>query len=119
MGNTRTSNKDILEAIEAQTAAISGLVKALTPATPVTQEPAPVTETPTTSRISEAEHQVPATYMARMDQKVSDLVAKDGQERVMYLRRNLAGEVKIAYCLKARWTSLKDNGLIGAVKVYS
>lgn len=116
MGNVRTSNKDILAAIEAQTSAINGLVGALT-GTQV-QAQAPAVETPAATESNG--HEIPKGYMETMDKKVRKLVGDDGQSRVLYLRRNLKGEYKLAYALKSRWDEgIKDNGLIGAVKVYS
>jgi hypothetical protein len=120
MGTSRTSNKDIFEAIEAQTHAISGLVAALSgqaAVTPAAQviTPAPEAQAPEVNGID-----VDKKYMGHMDKKVAKLTASDGQPRVLYLRRNLHNEVKLAYALKVRWDDgIKDNGMIGAVKVYS
>ena len=116
MGTTRTSNKDILSAIESQTAAISALVATLAGNTPAAQEPAPAVETaPSQPELPK----VDSNYLAHMTGKVESLVANDGQERVLYIRRNGHGEVKLAYCLKSRWATLRDNGKIGAIKVIS
>ena len=120
MGTQRTSMKDVKLAIEAQTDAINALVGALagqaqTPVagtidtTPVTDPtPAPVTDAP----------RFEAGYMAHMKAKVAELVKGDGQARVLYARRNLKGENKLAFCLKARWAGLRDNGKLGAIEVY-
>ena len=117
MGTQRTSMKDVLEAINAQNDTLTALVSAIAGNAPAqAQEPTPVTET--AAPVSELP-QVDSKYMAHMDAKVAKLTATDGQARVMYLRRNGHGEVKIAYCLKDRWANLKDNGKLGAVKVYS
>lgn len=121
MGTQRTSMKDVKLAIEAQTDAINALVGALAgqaqapvaagiiDTTPVTDPtPAPVADTP----------RFEAGYMAHMKAKVSELVKGDGQARVLYARRNLKGENKLAFCLKARWAGLRDNGKLGAIEVY-
>lgn len=120
MGTQRTSMKDVKLAIEAQTDAINALVGALAgqaqapvagtiDTTPVTDPtPAPVTDAP----------RFEAGYMAHMKAKVAELVKGDGQARVLYARRNLKGENKLAFCLKARWAGLRDNGKLGAIEVY-
>ena len=124
MGTQRTSMKDVLAAIEAQSNTLATLVTVLTAqAQPQVQAPAPVVK-PTVQAAPKAEpssgYDVPASYMKRMDAKVSGLTALDGKARVLYLRRNLNGETKLAFALKDRWDAgIKDNGLIGAVKVYS
>jgi hypothetical protein len=112
MGAQRTSNKDIAEKLDTLISILTAQAQAQTPA--VVTEPEPVKEAP---KAESNGHSVPATYMARMESKVQDAVNQDGEARVIYLRRNLKGETKIAYCLKARWPNLRDNGLIGAVKV--
>jgi hypothetical protein len=119
MGTQRTSNKDIADKLDT-------LISILT-----AQAQAPVVETePAVTPLGRVEPkqadtpavkghpEVPRPYWARMDSKITALTAADGQERVAYLRHNLKGETKIAYCLRARWDTLKDNGLIGAVKIY-
>jgi len=117
---TRTSNKQLLEAIEQQTAAIAALAEAMT-ANAVAQQPvaaAPVTNvTGTPETLGKAKFN--AKYMAHMDNKVKDLVAADGNSRVLYGRQNGDGEWKLAYCLKSRYdTGLKDRGFRGVIKVY-
>lgn len=123
MGSTRTSMKDVLNAIEAQNATLTALVAALAPKAqePVQITPEPVIETvPVTEPVAQAPEQprFEQRYLNHMDSKVSKLVKADGQARVLYARRNLAGEFKLAYCLKDRWAGLKDNGKLGAIKIY-
>ena len=120
MGAQRTSMKDVLAAIEAQNATLNALVSAIAgqaqaPTPTVVTEPAPVVKAEPAQEADN--YKVPAAYMERMESKVEDAVATDGLPRVIYLRRNLKGETKIAYCLKSRWPTLRDNGLLGAVKV--
>lgn len=122
MGTQRTSNRDILTAIEAQTSAINALVGAIagqvhTPVsgtidtTPVT-DPNPKADAPTKARYE-------AGYMAHMQAKVADLVANDGQSRVLYGRVNKAGEHKLAFALRTRFDKgLKDRGYQGVVAFY-
>ena len=124
MGTQRTSNKDIAEkldtlisiltsqAAQVQTPAVNAEPDTVVKAGPLPmahERKAPASETTTP--------EVDQKYMAHMTAKVQGLYDTDGQARVIYLRRNLNGEVKIAYCLKDRWLNLRDNGLIGAAKV--
>ena len=111
MGTSRASNKDILDAINALTSAIT----ATHVAAPAPVIAAPVQAAPT----GEATVNVDAKYMAHMASKVDAMVKADGQSRILYTRRNGYGEVKLAYTLASNWTTLKDRGLIGAVKVVS
>lgn len=119
MGTQRTSNRDILTAIEAQTNAINALVGAIagqvsTPPAPETQvtDPNPKADAPNKARYER-------DYMAHMQSKVADLVASDGQPRVLYGRVNKAGEHKLAYALRTRFDSgLKDRGYQGVIKFY-
>ena len=124
MGTQRTSMKDVLAAIEAQSATLATLVTVLT-AQAQTQVTQPVVRPTVQAPVNKpaepsSGYDIPASYMKRMDAKVSGLTALDGKARVLYLRRNLNGETKLAFALKDRWDDgIKDNGLIGAVKVYS
>ena len=128
MGTQRASNKDILEAIQGLTQAITAsmVAPAPTPDIPVLEAqpnilpmaherkaPAPVIK-PVQS--GESSVQVPEQYLNHMGTKVQALVTGDGQDRILYTRKNLRGEVKLAYCLASKWTGLRDKGLIGAVK---
>lgn len=115
MGAQRTSNKDIAEKLDTLISILTAQAQAQTPA--VVTEPEPVKEAPKAQYNGEPVTPPPPKYMARMESKVQDAVNNDGQARVIYLRKNLNGETKIAYCLKSRWPTLRDNGLLGAVKV--
>ena len=108
MGTQRTSNKDIADKLDT-------LISILT-ANAQAQVAAPVVETPKATPTNDIN--IPEGYMNHMANKLSKLVALDGQKRVLYARRNQAGEVKLAYCLKSRWATLKDGGLIGAVQEF-
>lgn len=124
MGTQRTSMKDVLAAINAQNETLAALVSAI--AGPVTQAahtpapevqvqvaaPAPTAQTQDTPRYEKG-------YMAHMKVKVAELVANDGQPRVLYGRVNKHGEDKLAYCLKERFSNLKDRGFRGAIEVFS
>ena len=121
MGTQRASNKDILEAINALTQAITAthvapapVVAAPAAVLPMSQErnkPAPVVE-----QAADTDVQVPESYLNLMTGKVQDACKADGLDRILYARRNLHGETKLAYCMASRWTGLKDRGLIGAIK---
>lgn len=120
MGAERTSNKDILAAINEQTSAINALVGALTQpkAEPVVSEPvaAPVNTPAVNSGTPEVK--VPAGYMTHQRTKAQDHATAKGERVVLYARENLNGETKLAYCLASRWSSLRDNGLIGAIDTF-
>ena len=113
MGTSRTSNKDILDAILGLTAAIT---QSNTQAHAPVQVAAPV-ETPAATQEPESTDSIklPASYREHVMAKVQSKVNSDGTDRILYARRNLQGEVKLAYCVADRWTSLKDKGLIGAI----
>jgi len=116
MGAARTSNKDILAAIEAQTNAITKLVGAISGS--VTPRTEPVAATPKvieTDSAKPADVRVPASYLEHQKVKAQEHANNKGERVILYGRVNLAGEQKLAYCLASRWSSLRDNGLIGAV----
>lgn len=116
MGTQRTSNRDILTAIEAQTNAINALVGAI--AGNVSTSPAPTTD-PNPKADAPTKARYDRDYMAHMQSKVADLVANDGQSRVLYGRVNKAGEHKLAYALRSRFDKgLKDRGYQGVVAFY-
>jgi len=129
MGTQRTSNKDLADKLDTLISILTAQAQAPAKPVPVETEsdsivkagPLPMSQErkPKPAPVSVGDASVDAKYMTHMENKVSKLVASDGQERVIYLRRNLHGETKIAYCLKERWNNLRDNGLIGAVKVVS
>lgn len=114
MGTQRTSNKDVLNSINGlsdQMATLIGLLSAQAQApaqvaTPVT-EPARNVEAPTVK--------VPADYHKHQVAKAAEHAKRQGQDVVVYTRRNGKGELKIAYCLASRFATLRDNGLIGAI----
>ncbi len=113
MTATRTSNKQILDAIERLTDTIAN---AMVPqpqnqvsATP--NEAPPMVEPNTTSEIT-----VDKSYLSHVEDKVATKCNDDGETRVLYARRNQRGETKLAYCLASRFPALKDRGMIGAIK---
>jgi hypothetical protein len=130
MGAARTSNKDILAAIEAQTDAITKLVGAISGSvTPrndtldtrldthkremaaINEEPGVVVD----DTGKPAQVKIPASYLEHQKVKAQEHANNKGERVILYGRVNLAGEQKLAYCLASRWTSLRDNGLIGAI----
>lgn len=119
MGTQRTSNRDILTAIEAQTNAINALVGAIAGQVSTTPEPQAQVTDPNPKADAPTKARYEAGYMAHMQAKVAELVASDGQSRVLYGRVNKAGEHKLAYALRSRFDSgLKDRGYQGVVKFY-
>ncbi len=113
MGTQRTSNKDILEAINAQTEAIGKLVSALSVTTTPEVNSAPTVtveqdEIPSTVKVDEG-------YLNHMKGKVQDACNEDGNDRILYARQNKQNQTKLGYCLADRWTNLSDKRIIGAV----
>ena len=107
----RTSNKQLLDAIEAMPAAIAAAITSVASgATPVA--------TPTTEGSKPTNIGLDKKYEAHMALKVQDFANTKGESAVMYARRNGRGEVKLAYCLHSKWSNLKDRGLIGAVSTF-
>jgi hypothetical protein len=118
MGDSRTSNKDILDAVQSQTAAIDKLVNVLTATAVQTQ---PKAEPVTTSEPKATSVDVDAAYMAHMTAKAADHATAKGSDVVLYARRNRAGQVKLAYALKERYDSQIDRqpsciGPVGSFK---
>ncbi len=116
MGSQRTSQKDVLNAIEAQTASIDALVNALT----AKEIAAPSNEGDTegavsTAAIAETEVPVDAAYLSHMTAKAADHATAKGQTVILYARRNKAGETKLAYALQERYDSVvsKQPSCIG------
>lgn len=116
MGAARTSNKDILAAIEAQTNAINALVGAISGSvTPRTEPMATPVYNTAADTAKPADVRVPASYLEHQKVKAQEHANNKGERVILYGRVNLAGEQKLAYCLASRWSSLRDNGLIGAI----
>lgn len=112
MGASRVSQKDVLDAIENQTASIDKLVTALTagaiaPAAPSVAQPITEGDAPAIE-VSEG-------YLARMTEKAANHATSKGCEVVLYARKNQRGETKLAYALRERFDTLTDKGLIGPV----
>lgn len=125
MGAQRTSNKDLLQAINAQTESINALVDALT-----SQTAAPAAAAPATPAVEVAEPEasppsandpirVDKGYRDHMVRKVTALVNSDGEPRVLYARRNGKGEIKLAFRKQSMWDSLRDKGFIAALEIVS
>lgn len=107
----RTSNKQLLTAIEAIPAAIAAAIAATQVATPV------AIATPDTAEQQADTVKVDAAYKQHMVAKVQSFADSKGESTVLYARKNGHGEVKLAYCLASKFAGLKDRGLIGAVEV--
>ena len=110
MKNTtkRVSNEQILQAILGLTEAIKAQVAA----------PAPVVETPEVSQESTQIPKVDEDYLANRKVAAQAHANKVGGTVVLYARRNLRGETKLAFAQEGRFTTLRDKGLIGAVATY-
>ena len=121
MGASRTSNKDILDAINSKTDAIATLAAAIAgtqPSAQVTPEPVVTAEPEATERDLPSTVSVKPEYLAHQKSKAQAHADAKGETVILYGRVNLAGEHKLAYCLGSRWTSLRDKGLVGAVATF-
>lgn len=124
MGTQRTTNKDILEALEAQTAAIGALAEAISGN--VTPQPfkapaadnVPTLTTPVAKGEAAQSLNVNEQYLNRMVEKAQKHSSAKGAGVVLYARRNKSGEVKLAYALMERYAELRDNGLIGPIRTF-
>lgn len=105
----RTSNKQILEAINALTAAITANVAA--PVAAVAAPTAPSGEQEVSVDKAYAEHMVLT--------KCQPFADKNAEDVVLYARKNGRGETKLAYCLASKFATIKDRGLLGAIEVVS
>jgi len=95
----RTSNKEILVAIEGQTASIDKLVTALT------QQVLPATrEVPDAANGGDLE--IDGKYLAHQNMKAADHATAKGSEVVLYARKNKRGETKLAYALRERYDTV-------------
>jgi hypothetical protein len=106
----RTSNKQLMDAINALPAAIAAAIAAV-----------PATAAPVVATVPEAPKQAPTVEVDEsyknhvLVEKVQPFANKHGETAVLYARRNGRGETKLAYCLASKWTGLKDRGLLGAI----
>lgn len=108
MSNSRVSNKQILDAILGLTEAIKGQQVAA---------PAPVVDAPEVPS-EPAQIKVSKEYLGNRKVAAQAHANKVGGTVVLYARRNLRGETKLAFAQESRFTTLKDKGLIGAVATY-
>lgn len=128
MGSQRTSQKDVLNAIEALTAAITSSMQTAPVAVPVAAPTAAPVVNPAILPMSQAKPapvveakpevvEIDKGYRAIMQKKALAYGQAHGEKTVLYTRHNQRGEVKLAYCLASKWTGLKDKGLIGAIEL--
>jgi|10_taG_2_1085330.scaffolds.fasta_scaffold191087_2 hypothetical protein len=108
MTNSRVSNKQILDAILGLTEAIRGQ-NAVTSA--------PVIDTPEVPS-EPSQIKVSKEYLGNRKVAAQAHANKVGGTVVLYARRNLSGETKLAFAQESRFTTLKDRGLIGPVATY-
>lgn len=120
MGTQRVSQKDVLSAIENQTASIDALVSALT-ASAIDKPVATEQNAPTKEAISETDISVDDAYLQHMTAKAADHATAKGETVVLYARRNKANETKLAYALQERYDTVVSKqpsclGPIGSFK---
>lgn len=114
---TRTSNKQILDAILDLTVAIKGMAApaAAPVATPVAIA-TPIEVAAATQPKVETPVKIDAAYLSHVSGgKALAYANKTGEQVVIYARRNGHGETKLAYCAASKWTGLKDKANLGAV----
>ena len=107
----RVSNERILSALEGLPAAIAA---AMAPA----QADAPA-EIANASKGEQVTAAVDPAYLAHVGTTLQDRANLNNMTYVMYVRKNKAGETKLAYCAADKWSALTDRRIIGAVKTVS
>jgi len=111
MGTQRASNKDILDAINSLTQAITSMVVA----PKQVEADVPVLTERAAPRESNGAIDIDKPYLAHMQAKVAQVAKDKGENYVLYARKNGLGETKLAYTPASKWSALKDRGLIGPV----
>ena len=113
MGTQRTSNKDVLDAINALTQAITqSVINAPAPAAPAQVQVAQAPEE------TNAPVKLDPCYVNHVKVAKAQPYANDkGADVVLYARHNGRGETKLAYCLAEKFAKLRDRGLIGAIAI--
>ena len=102
MGTSRTSNKDVLEALNA---GFDRLITALS-ADAIAAPSVPAAANVAAPAVGETEVAVDEAYLAHMTAKAADHATNKGSTVVLYARRNKAGETKLAYALKERFDTV-------------
>ena len=134
MGTQRTSTKDIMQAIEAQTASLEALIQVLSgtqahvapePPRHVIVDNIPVLQpevevAPLVKVTAPSNVKVDAAYDKRVSFKAQGHANKIGVAVTKYARKNRAGETKLAYCVADRYVDVKakDRGVIGSICTY-
>lgn len=106
--SNRVSNKQILDAILGLTEAIKGQnvqPTAVVAEPTVPSEPSPI--------------KVTKEYLANRKVAAQAHANKVGGTVVLYARKNLRGETKLAFAQEGRFATLKDKGLIGPVAAFN
>ena len=120
MSASRTSNKQILDAILDLTSAIKGMATPVATPTPVaiaTPVEVAATIAPKPAPVDQPV-KVDAAYLNHVSGgKALAYANKTGEQVVVYARRNGHGETKLAYCIASKWTGLKDKANLGAVAI--
>jgi len=112
MSDSRVSNKQILDAILGLTEAIKGQ-----PVQSPTVEPVAVAATPVPSEPQAIK--VTKDYLGNREIAAQAHANKVGGAVVLYARKNLRGETKLAFAQEGRFATLKDKGLIGPVATFN
>ena len=117
MGAQRTSQKDVLNAVEGLAGKIDSLVDVLTTQAQPAAAPATpdrtIAEEPTSVDVDKA-------YLAHMNVKAAEHATTKGSEVVLYARKNRAGEIKLAYALRERYDEqiARQPSNLGAVGTF-
>jgi hypothetical protein len=110
----RTSNKAIADKLDTLIELlIQAQVRPVINAETVTPKPV-VVEAPVEMVVEKpTEIEIPESYRTYVSAKAQAHANAKGGAVIMYARRNLANQVKLAYCMADRFPTLKDRGLIG------
>ena len=108
---TRVSNKQILDALNDLPSQIAAALAT------VSVQAAPVAQSTTVAAPTTDTIKVDAAYKQHMLEKIQPFADKHGEDVVLYARRNVRGETKLAYAVKSKFTVLKDRGFLGAIAI--
>ena len=107
--SNRVSNEQILTALTDLPGAIAKAMAGNVAASPKENEVKGSGDDPETVNVDGA-------YLSHVTSKLQSRANSDGNTYVLYARKNVAGQTKLAYCLGSKWTALTDKRIIGAVK---
>ena len=116
MTKKRVSNEQILSALTDLPAQIAAALQGTQVAAPVAE--VRETSAPKASTASDLP-KVPESYLNVMRIKAASYADKVGEDVVLYLRTNTAGQNKIGFCKASGYADKSDARIIGALEMVS